>query len=356
MASCGPSPGPSGSRLWQNGRFSQNYDRLGPCLGSGGMGSVWAARVGGSPSAPHTTGTGSWVAVKAIPIELTDGERADSLHTGLRECLSTFRDLSPVHVVRYEDYWLEEPAHLPAEMRRLLSERGIGGRPMGRPDANAGAVSNGATLPSLQLPIEGERTLSRSSSAQSLRYADTCGESPRGILSWRYGTDNSLCSNLPFGYGRGCNSWLADNTYASASFADSCGIVFEPATNSSSPPTPASTPLANSKPRNFGKGGIQAAHNTTCVVLLIEMELMGPPPDGQNLATADERFTLRSWLERGGRTFSDAADVFGALVLGVRHIHRKRLVHADLKPDNIFMVVEPPATLPNPGVELPQCE
>jgi len=34
----------------------------------------------------------------------------------------------------------------------------------------------------------------------------------------------------------------------------------------------------------------------------------------------------------------DAAEVFGQLILGVRHIHRKRIVHADLKPDNIFCV------------------
>jgi serine/threonine protein kinase len=32
--------------------------------------------------------------------------------------------------------------------------------------------------------------------------------------------------------------------------------------------------------------------------------------------------------------------VFGSLMLSVRHIHRKRIVHADLKPDNIFCNVE----------------
>jgi len=68
---------------------------------------------------------------------------------------------------------------------------------------------------------------------------------------------------------------------------------------------------------------------------------MGPPPEGHlSAAAATSRLTLRAWLQRAGRTLFDAADVFGSLMLGVRHIHRKRIVHADLKPDNIFIVVE----------------
>ena len=65
-------------------------------------------------------------------------------------------------------------------------------------------------------------------------------------------------------------------------------------------------------------------------VLLIEMELMGPTPDG---SVSDERrgwwhfclmiavvllrrtLTLRSWLQNEQRTLSDAADVFGSLML-----------------------------------------
>merc|ERR1719271_496233 len=66
---------------------------------------------------------------------------------------------------------------------------------------------------------------------------------------------------------------------------------------------------------------------------------MGAIPGRAEKSDAEERLTLRAWLQRCGppcRTFSDAADVFGMLMLSVRHIHRKRLVHADLKPDNIF--------------------
>merc|ERR1719336_92516 len=77
-----------------------------------------------------------------------------------------------------------------------------------------------------------------------------------------------------------------------------------------------------------------------CVVLLIEMELMSSPPDSIGSSLGKESLTLRAWLQRPMRTFSDAADIFGALILSVRHIHRKRIVHADLKPDNIFCAAE----------------
>merc|ERR1719454_1447307 len=68
---------------------------------------------------------------------------------------------------------------------------------------------------------------------------------------------------------------------------------------------------------------------------------MGSVPNAAETG-ADERLTLRAWLQRGEpyRTFSHAADVFGLLMLSVRHIHRKRLVHGDLKPDNIFLVAD----------------
>merc|ERR1719450_368745 len=66
---------------------------------------------------------------------------------------------------------------------------------------------------------------------------------------------------------------------------------------------------------------------------------MGKPPDGP-AASTDERLTLRAWLQRRSRTLSDAADAFGSMMLSVRHIHRKRIVHADLKPDNLFCVFE----------------
>ena len=88
------------------------------------MGSVWAAHV--AEGTVSSGGVGGWVAVKAIPLGLVNGDAA-SLHHGLRECLSTFRDLSPAHVVRYEDYWLESLASLPAEVRqRCGAGQGLG--------------------------------------------------------------------------------------------------------------------------------------------------------------------------------------------------------------------------------------
>jgi len=128
-------------------------------------------------------------------------------------------------------------------------------------------------------------------------------------------------------------------------FGESCGFIWElPA---------AATSSANVSPRGdspqpleggLRRGGDVVAETVNaapiCAVLFIEMELMCLPPDGRCATATDERLTLRTWLQRNTRTFSDAADVFGSLMLSVRHIHRKRIVHADLKPDNLFCVAE----------------
>jgi len=95
-----------------------NYDRLGPCLGSGGMGCVWAAHLSEGTVFPPWSNNG-WVAVKAIPLEMVDGSGAE----GLRECLSTFKDLNPAHVVRYERFWLEKLQHLPPAVCEFVESR-----------------------------------------------------------------------------------------------------------------------------------------------------------------------------------------------------------------------------------------
>jgi len=65
---------------------------------------------------------------------------------------------------------------------------------------------------------------------------------------------------------------------------------------------------------------------------------MGDHPEGG--PREPRRLTLRQWMQWEGRSLSDAADAFGSLMLSVRHIHRKRIVHADLKPDNLFCLAE----------------
>lgn len=94
-------------------------------------------------------------------------------------------------------------------------------------------------------------------------------------------------------------------------------------------------PAAAASSAAAGGGAQQPAERA---VLLIEMELMGDPPGDE--PREPRKVTLRTWLQEEGRSMSDAADVFGALMLSVRHIHRKRIVHADLKPDNLFCLVE----------------
>jgi len=313
--------------LWQNGRFNSRYDEVGHCLGSGGMGSVWAARVSDAPvsnsaKSPRRS-AGTWVAVKAIPIELFDEDEraAESLHAGLRECLSTFRDLSPVHVVRYDNFWLEDPSFLPTGMRALCMKRGW------NPDAAQNSVQSPTTHGASWnensrqgfCEANGENS-KRFDSTQSLRFRDIDENEMCAVLSG---------SRIPL-------------TPVSAN-AESCGFVFEAAEDSIS---------FHNKTRSMQFGSEenlleaqarkpsqtnQTKAPSSCVALLIEMELMGPPPSGEKLPGDENRLTLREWLQRSTRTFSSAADVFGSLMMSVRHIHRKRLIHSDLKPDNIFI-------------------
>jgi len=305
----------SGGRLWQDGRFVQNYDRLGPCLGSGGMGSVWAAHV--AKGTVSSGGVGGWVAVKAIPLGLANGDAA-SLHNGLRECLSTFRDLSLAHVVRYEDYWLEDLANLPAEVRqRCGAGHGLG------------ASSHIAASPPAPLGLG--RTPSEAT-IHSLRFREDGPGIPR------------LCRNPSF---PPCSPGSTPNGYG-----ESCGFVWESNAcvgDDLSWTLSDGSEAQGQSPR--GKTVSPTQHLSTCMVLLIEMELMCPPPleeprsDTITSATClktekSEKLTLRAWLQRQDRTYADAAAIFGPLMLSVRHIHRKRIVHADLKPDNIFCAIK----------------
>lgn len=296
----------SGGRLWQDGRFVQNYDRLGPCLGSGGMGSVWAAHVAEGTISSSSAG-GGWVAVKAIPLGLATGDAA-SLHNGLRECLSTFRDLSLAHVVRYEDYWLEALASLPAEVRqRCGAGQGLG------------ASSHVAAMPPVPLGLV------RAPSDTTLHSA-RFREDGTGISRLCRNPSFPPCSpgSTPIGVG------------------DSCGFVWE--SNACVGDDPSWTLSDGSEAQGLsprGKTVSPTQHLSTRMVLLIEMELMCPPPleePRNDISTSTTRLTLRAWLQRQDRTYADAAAIFGPLMLSVRHIHRKRIVHADLKPDNIFCV------------------
>lgn len=311
-----------GGRLWQRGRLAHKYDRLGPCLGSGGMGSVWAARVG--DGAPSSGCVGRWVAIKAIPLELATGVReADGLQSGLRECLSTFKDLSPVHVVRYEDYWLEAPAQLPQEIRTLCERQRSGG---------CGAASS--KLPSGQTGAFQQEAGGEPATAASVHSLRFC-EADVSVAS----------SGLDQRWPR-CNTYSATDIMASPIGAESCGFEWERDSEADEDASAPATPLATSFPSAAQARCREAqAHvpnsDSASVVLLIEMELMCTPPDERVRGVlTEERSTLRAWLQLRGRTFSDAADVFAMLMLSVRHIHRKRLVHADLKPDNIFLVAE----------------
>jgi len=296
----------SGGRLWQDGRFVQNYDRLGPCLGSGGMGSVWAAHV--AEGTVSSGGVGGWVAVKAILLGLANGDTA-SLHNGLRECLSTFRDLSLAHVVRYEDYWLEDLTNLPAEVRQRCG-----------PGQGLGASSHIEASPPAPLGL---------------------GRTPEATIhSLRFREDGigirMLCRNPSF---PPCSTGSTP-----IGFGESCGFVWE--SNAGVGDYLSWTQSDGSEAQGLsprGKTILPTQRLSTCMVLLIEKELMCPPPleePRSNTNTLATRLTLRAWLQHQDRTYADAAAIFGPLMLSVRHIHRKRIVHADLKPDNIFCVIE----------------
>lgn len=339
--------------LFSNNRFTESYDQLGACLGSGGMGRVWAARASTASSSSSSSGpgrpAGSWVAVKAIPMELAEDDfSSGNLQNGLRECLSTFRDLSPVHVVRYDSYWMEEQEHLPLEMRRFW-EPGLD------------------LAPPLTLPIP---ALALAEEAPSEEAEGECANSQRTAaseVSPRFAEDlPNRCLVPDEGHYRGPRQRAASLTPATPTrhdasrasiFSDSCGFVFEasatPATSSMALPTPTGGSDAPTRrcedravplpPERRAPAASGTAKGPTRVVLLIEMELMGAVPGRAEKNDGEERLTLRAWLQRCGppcRTFRHAADVFGMLMLSVRHIHRKRIVHADLKPDNIFLVAD----------------
>lgn len=362
--------------LFNNGRFLQSYDELGACLGSGGMGRVWAAHVGPGHARWHESASsssscrggadapgraaGSWVAVKAIPVELAEDEcTAGNLQIGLRECLSTFRDLSHVHVVRYDSYWVEEQEHLPVDMRRFWE-----------PD-----LALKPQLPQLDItlaeeaPSEEEQPLEECpNSPRSEDSAQRSEDSDHSKVSSRFAGDGDRLRLLS-SEGPGARLERTMSTASRihdldrtpvratslASVFSECGFVFEqsatPAVNSTAAlpnSTNGEAPLRRCEDRAVARApnAPRASTNGTAkgqtkVVLLIEMELMGSIPGRAEKSDAEQRLTLRAWLQRCGppfRTFSDAADVFGMLMLSVRHIHRKRLVHADLKPDNIFLV------------------
>jgi len=356
LPTCMATSATTGGRLWQNGRLAQSYDRLGPCLGSGGMGSVWAARIGDGYSGETSGCAGSWVAVKAIPVELKPGERdAGGLHTGLRECLSTFKDLNPIHVVRYESYWLEEPAQLPFEIRQFC-ERGRSSSSAAPPPAAeaklkpehsaskapalppvpASPESDAAEDPSAALPSE----VLDAEPAQSLRFIEPSEKAGFGLDSDRFGGASFGIGS--FSLGCSSNNFGRNNSYSCGSphGGESCGFLWEPNSDIVDGQTPRSTPVGSPQVRQRLPVIAAQQRPSEFVVLLIEMELMGPPPGGASATATEERSTLRAWLQRSSRSISDAADVFAALMLSVRHIHRKRIVHADLKPDNIFCVVE----------------
>lgn len=364
----------SGGWLFQNGRFVETYDQLGACLGSGGMGSVWASRIGDSASANASCPgrpAGSWVAVKAIPMELADGERtAGHLHSGLRECLSTFRDLSPVHVVRYDSYWMEEEAYLPSEIRSFW-ERGRNGVPLGSPKRPPPCPEDEEEeeigLPADDSPKdEADTTEVFSPRFQdagrdiSPRFRETAGrdapmesfpclERGSSAVSGACATPTAAYASYGFescGFVWESNTAVSSTAVASSAAASPSGVGGESLSLSRRgghyedrlhPPSPERRAPAAGAAREA-----VAAKRIARVVLMIQMELMSLLP-GISDKGAQERLTLREWLQRRGppwRTFSHAADVFGMLMLSVRHIHRKRLVHADLKPDNIFLVAD----------------
>jgi len=300
------------------------------------------------------------VAVKAIPLELGDdvAVATGSLQSGLRECLSTFRDLSVAHVVRYESYWLEEPPYMPKEIRHFMG-RGRAAATLQPTSPAAPSVTTTtaaaatvspppqATLPPLAVPAVSS---SSSGGTEATARYDTPLARSTSALSFRFCDDHPAAHDTPWNRSD-CLTPLEEPAESPLG-ESSCGFVWEPAGDRGPPGDSwATSPAAKCRGRGGGRGessasfarylgSIPTPSRCSWVVLLIEMELMGFP-DGVSSASAasEERLTLRAWLQRVGRTFSAAADVFGPLMLSVRHIHRKRLVHADLKPDNIFCVL-----------------
>ncbi|CAJ1356921.1 unnamed protein product [Effrenium voratum] len=194
--------------------------------------------------------------------------------------------IGSAHVVRYETYWFEDPEHLPEEMQQLH-------RPREKAQLKKEVQEDSAWVSSLRF-----------------RAPPTGSALRRTRSSEVYPTPPNLSS--------------------------SCGFMWEGSLRELTPPaTPRGKVLAKADASRR-----EDRSTSRRVVLLIEMELMGPQPGAPPREEERQTMTLRSWLQSSSRTLSEAADVFGILMLSVRHIHRKRIVHSDLKPDNIFCVAQ----------------
>jgi serine/threonine protein kinase len=73
------------------------------------------------------------------------------------------------------------------------------------------------------------------------------------------------------------------------------------------------------------------------VCLLIQMELFS----GEHRSTLSEWIIARSGKSDFVEDRVGAIEIFSQLILAVRQIHRSRLVHLDLKPENIFVEESP---------------
>ncbi|CAK0800066.1 unnamed protein product, partial [Prorocentrum cordatum] len=224
-------------------------------------------------------------------------------------------DLSPAHVVCYENYWLEEPAHLPPEVQRFCERRLPSAAP--RPPPPRGSRGGGAgecSPPEALLVDSGIAWTSR-------RFQETADGHE---LRW-----SVVSSSTP----------PKDYCTTPSGFNDSCAFVWEEAEKAvdeaaesdcpgadESPPSGAPSPRHGTTPQRRSRLAPPEApqRHARCVVLLIEMELMGLSPDARCVAATEERLTLRAWLQRQDRTFSDAADVFGSLILSVRSHELRR--------------------------------
>jgi serine/threonine protein kinase len=250
-------------------------------VGRGGFGAV--LRVGPDP-----------VAVKVVPLELP--LESFSEKAGFGEVLA-LKDLlsrsTSSHVIRYEDAWLEEPCALSDLVQDVLPQ-----------------TWRRTTVPTATADV-GEET-SRSVLVREMSQLSARWDSPSvGDPGFLHREESSLCMSADTD---GEDGFEWENESAPLSRTTSVdGTPCKQVVRSVPGPT------------------------TYPVCLLIQMELF----------SGEHRSTLSDWIKArtGKPDFVDdrvgAVEIFSQLILTVRQIHRSRLVHLDLKPENIFVEESP---------------
>jgi len=328
--------------LLQNGRMANTCD-IQQKIGRGGFGAVF-----------HVTDKDKQTpsAIKVVPLSIKYSE-LDSVanNSAFREVVSTLRDLNPMHVVQLYGHWLEEPDALPDEVAAACDYFWDDVPVYDDPNNQNGKDNDCKKKEKSKKKKYSQMSATdviRNANAElrenmSVHYVSTHHYSSVGLSKRFDGYDEDGDSEiLPFRTNHSGSLRTSESSWGSLGFEQ--GIPSEtpkiPVGRALSDPLLSTTPLVTQKSVRFQQTQMRAHEPGTInkfikVVLIIQMELCSKTDN------IDSHMTLRDWLHRPRKKEADekreVVDVLSHFLLSVRHIHRKRLLHSDIKPENIFV-------------------